>query len=53
MADLLGLLAGDDFPYLLYEPAGLDGPDLRPAIVGAGYVSIFANGQGELFRARG
>ena len=53
MADLPGLLARDEFPYLLYEPAGLDGPDLRPAIVGAGYISIFANGHGELFRANG
>ena len=46
--ELPGFLASKDFPYLVLEPNGL--PDgIRDQIVDAGYESIFANDQGEVF----
>ncbi len=42
-------LASGDFGYVVFEPKDL--PDgLRAQIAAAGYVSIFRNGQGEVFR---
>lgn len=47
IADLPAYLDGS-YPYVVLEPQGLaDG--LRDAILRAGYSSIFANGQGEVF----
>jgi hypothetical protein len=46
-ADLDSLLRAD-YPYLVLEPAGLPAT-VRPAVVAAGYRSIFANGRGEVF----
>lgn len=52
--DLAGLLSGGRYPYLLFEPGSGDlPPDTRDRIVAAGYVPVFANGQGELFRLAG
>ena len=49
--DLPGFLGSGAYPYLVLEPDGL--PDgLRDQVVAAGYRSIFANDQGEVF-ARG
>jgi hypothetical protein len=48
-----GLLAGGDYPYLLFEASEEDlPPKIRDRIVAAGYAPIFANGQGELFALR-
>ena len=48
--DLLpGLLGSGDFGYVVLEPKGL--PDgLRDQVIATGYASMFANGQGEVFR---
>lgn len=47
--DLAAFLASGDFGYVLLEPGGL--PDgLAEQVQAAGYTSIFANGQGQLFR---
>jgi len=47
VADLPAYLDGS-YPYVVLEPNGL--PDgTRQAIVAAGYASIFANAQGEVF----
>ena len=45
--DLEPMLA-EAFPYVLLEPEGLP-PDTRDLVLAAGFESIFANGQGELF----
>lgn len=45
-------LAGRAFPYVVLEPNDVP-PGFRDEIVAAGYESIFANGQGEVFRLRG
>ncbi|HXI46756.1 MAG TPA: hypothetical protein VNH13_10675, partial [Candidatus Acidoferrales bacterium] len=45
---LADLLAGGAYPYVVLEPHGLPA-SLRQQIVDAGYRSIFANGQGEVF----
>lgn len=46
--DLYGFLASRAFPYLVLEPRDL--PDsTRDDIVATGYVSVFANEQGEVF----
>jgi len=48
---LPGFLGSGDFGYVVFEPGGLDNADaLRAQIQAAGYDSIFANGQGEIFR---
>ena len=48
---MAGLIAGGAYPYVLLEPSPDKlPPDVRDLIVGAGYTSIFANAQGELFR---
>lgn len=48
--DELDALLGAGYPYLVFEPGDL--PDgLRERIVGAGYVLLFVNGQGEIFVA--
>jgi hypothetical protein len=49
LADLDRLLAGGTYPYVLLEPGGLEDPTLRDRILARGYVSTFANGQGDLF----
>lgn len=50
LADLDALLAGGGYPYVLLEPDDENlPPGIRGRIVAAGYASIFANGQGELF----
>jgi hypothetical protein len=52
LEDLPGFLASGTYRYVVLEPDGL--PDgLRDAILGAGYVPIYANGQGEVFRLPG
>ncbi len=51
LEDLAGLVAGDAYPYVLFEPSPDKlPPDARDQIIAAGYTSIFANEQGELFR---
>jgi hypothetical protein len=47
--DLDGLLQ-TGYPYVLFEPGDLPA-GLRDRIVGAGYVSLFVNTQGEIFMA--
>jgi hypothetical protein len=47
--ELDGLLLSG-YPYVVFEPEGLPA-DLRDQIVGAGYVSLFVNTQGEIFVA--
>jgi hypothetical protein len=42
-------LASRAYPYLVLEPDGLE-PALRDQVLAAGYASIFANDQGEVFR---
>ncbi|HZM72236.1 MAG TPA: hypothetical protein VFC71_02575 [Candidatus Polarisedimenticolia bacterium] len=49
LSDLSGLLADRRYSYVLFEPAGLEGPGVRESIASAGYASIFGNSQGELF----
>lgn len=50
MESLDGLIASGAYPYLVLEPDGLAGGEsIRGSIVAAGYRSIFANGQGEVF----
>jgi hypothetical protein len=50
--DELDALLGAGYPYLVFEPQDL--PDgLRERIVGAGYMLLFVNTQGELFVAFG
>jgi hypothetical protein len=45
---LPGYLASHAYPYVVLEPAGL--PEAtRAEIVAAGYASIYANDQGEVF----
>lgn len=46
--DLLGFLASRAFPYLVLEPRDLP-ESTRDDIVASGYVSVFANEQGEMF----
>jgi hypothetical protein len=46
---LPSFLGSGDFAYVVLEPDGLPG-GLRQQIESAGYVSIFANGQGEVLR---
>lgn len=48
--DLPGFLASGEFPYLVLEPEDLPG-STRDSIAAAGYVSIYSNGQGEVFVA--
>ncbi len=50
--DLPGFLASGEFEYVVVEPAGLPGGvrgGFQEAVVAAGYTSIFANAQGEVF----
>ena len=50
MADLRGLVDSAMYAYVVLEPNGLpNAAGLRDDLVRAGYVSIFANAQGELF----
>jgi len=49
---LPGLLESGDFGYLVLEPKDLP-PGIREQVIGAGYASIFANDQGEVFRRSG
>ena len=51
VADLDDFLDPSAYPYLVLEPRDLPGDQLRPAILTAGYESIFTNEQGEVFRA--
>jgi len=54
MEDLDGLLASGRYSFVLFEPDPDDlPPGIRDRIVAAGYVPIFANGQGVLFRLSG
>ena len=54
MGDLAGLLASGRYPFVLFEPNPDELPaGIRDQIVAAGYASVFANGQGELFRLDG
>jgi hypothetical protein len=46
---LAGFLASGDFTYVVLEPEGLP-ESTRAQLVAAGYQSIFANQQGEVFR---
>ena len=48
---LPGMLASHEFPYVVLEPEGLP-ESIRQEIVAAGYDSIFANTQGDVFAAR-
>lgn len=51
LEDMAGLIAGRTYAYVLLEPSPDKlPPDARDQIVAAGYTSIFANAQGELFR---
>jgi len=50
MVELDRLIASGAYPYVVLEPAGLaDGDAIRARILAAGYRSIFANDQGEVF----
>ena len=49
---LPGFLESGDFGYLVLEPKDLP-PGIREQVIGAGYASIFANDQGEVFRRSG
>jgi len=46
---LQGFLGSGDFAYVVLEPKGLP-EGLRDQVIAAGYASMFANGQGEVFR---
>ncbi|HUQ44001.1 MAG TPA: hypothetical protein VM451_06265 [Candidatus Limnocylindria bacterium] len=47
---LAEFLSSGAYPYVVLEPDRLE-PDVREQVLGAGYVSIFSNDQGEVFRA--
>lgn len=49
MADLPALLTSGWYPYVLLEPGGDLPAGIREAVLAAGYTSIHANAQGELF----
>ena len=52
--DLPGLIDGGTFTYAVLEPNGLaDAGAVRAAIEARGYVSIFQNGQGTVYRLGG
>ena len=54
IGDLAGLLASGRYLFVLFEPNPDElPPGIRDQIVAAGYTSVFANGQGELFRLGG
>ena len=48
--DLDALLASAAFAYVVLESEGDVPRDARDRIIGAGFTSVFANGQGEVFR---
>jgi hypothetical protein len=51
--ELPGLLASRAYAYVVFEPNEELPPGIRQSIIDAGYASIFANVQGELFRIAG
>jgi hypothetical protein len=54
MGDLAGLIDGGTFQYAVLEPNGLpDAAAVQAALVAKGYVSIFQNGQGMVYRLGG
>ena len=53
IVELPALLASRAYPYLLLEPSAKLPNGIRDSIVSAGYRSIHANGEGELFRLGG